>query len=52
MGVSSDPGILCVFHERDRSKDLSYVDIVRAITNLEAAQVDMAGEYHVLNAWR
>jgi len=46
------PGILCVFHERDRSKDLSYVDIVRAIANLEAAELDIAGEYVVLNAWR
>lgn len=46
------PGILGIFHERDRSRDMTYADIARAIGNIEAAGLEIHGEFHVLNMWR
>jgi hypothetical protein len=46
------PGILAVYQDNDRSRDMSYADIVRAIANLEAAAVELADGFHVLNVWR
>jgi hypothetical protein len=31
---------------------MSYAEIVKAIANLENARIPLAGEFHVLNAWR
>jgi predicted nuclease of predicted toxin-antitoxin system len=46
------PGILVVRQERDRKKNLTPHDIVRAIHNLEAANYVLADRYEVLNHWR
>jgi predicted nuclease of predicted toxin-antitoxin system len=45
-------GILAIYQDADLSKNMSYVEIVRAISNLEASGVEIPGEILVLNAWR
>jgi predicted nuclease of predicted toxin-antitoxin system len=49
---SQHPGILLVYQDNDRDRDMSQADIVRAIANLEQAKVAIAGSCHILNAWR
>jgi hypothetical protein len=49
---ANHPGMLVVYQDNDPNRDMSYADIVRAIANLEAAAVTLAGSFHVLNAWR
>jgi predicted nuclease of predicted toxin-antitoxin system len=46
------PGILVVRRDNDRKRDLTPSGIVRALTNLLAAQVPLADHLHVLNHWR
>jgi predicted nuclease of predicted toxin-antitoxin system len=45
-------GILAICEEADRSKNMSYGDIVRAIENITAANVPLPGQFYVLNHWR
>jgi hypothetical protein len=45
-------GIFAICQDNDPSRDMTYADIVRAIANLVGAGVPLAGEYHILNAWR
>ena len=47
----SHPGILAIYSNRFRSKDLSYEDIIRAIANLEVSNIPLKGKFIVLNAW-
>lgn len=45
-------GILAVYQDNDPTKDMSYADIVRAISNLEQTGVTIAGGFWSLNAYR
>ncbi len=45
------PGILAIYHNDDRSKDMSRQAIVRAIANLEAANIPLANQFISLNQW-
>lgn len=45
-------GILAICEEADRSKNMSYADIVRAINNLVSADVELENQFYVLNHWR
>jgi len=45
-------GILLIYEERNRSKNMSLADIVRAIGNLLASGLPIANELHTLNYWR
>jgi predicted nuclease of predicted toxin-antitoxin system len=45
-------GILVVRADNDPARDMKDRDIVRAIINLEAAQVPIDNEFHILNHWR
>ena len=45
------PGILVVYHNDDFSKDMSFKAIVRAIANLEAANLPLANQFISLNYW-
>jgi hypothetical protein len=45
-------GILCVFHDDDASKSMSYRDIGHAPGNLADAGLELAGTFLALNAWR
>jgi hypothetical protein len=46
------PGILAVRRDNDPRRDLTPTGTVRAIRNLEAANVPVADEYVILNHWR
>jgi len=53
MQVQGDhPGLLIVCLENDRKRDMKIADIVRAIGNLEAANMPLENQVHVLNQWR
>jgi hypothetical protein len=49
-------GIFAVYQDNDPSRDMSNVDIARAIRNLEEAVqqggLSIQGEFHTLNDWR
>ncbi len=45
-------GILLVYQDNIRGKDMTALDTVRAIGNLRASGLPIAGEIHVLNHWR
>ncbi len=45
-------GILVIYQDNDRQRDMSYADIVKAIANLEQAGMTVERSFHVLNAWR
>ena len=45
-------GILAVYQDNDPTRDMSYGDIVQAITNLRATGVDIFGGFWILNAYR
>ncbi len=46
------PGILAVYQDNDPTRDMKDQDIVRAISNIEAAGIELRGGFHVLNKWR
>ena len=45
-------GILAVYQENDPMRDMSPTDIARAVGNLLATGLPLAGQVHVLNQWR
>lgn len=45
------PGILAVYHEAIRSKDMSLKAIVKAISNLKAADIPLVNQFIALNHW-
>lgn len=45
-------GVLAIFRDGDPRKTMGYADIVRAIGALEAAQVPVPAQFHILNHWR
>lgn len=45
-------GILVVRGDNDPSRDMKDRDIVRALANLEAAQVPIENDFQILNHWR
>ena len=45
-------GVLAVCEEAERSKNMSYADIVRAIENIVQAGVPLESQFYVLNHWR
>ena len=49
---SSHPGILAVYQNDDRSKNMSRRDIVAAIANLEAANIPLENQFIALNPWK
>ena len=44
-------GILAIYQEADSSKKMSFRAIVKAIANIEAAQIPLAGQFVNLNQW-
>ena len=45
------PGILAIYENKDYSKDMSRVAIIRAIANLEASNIPLANQFISLNQW-
>ena len=48
---SHHPGILAIYQEANPSKKMSFKAIVRAIANLETANVPLANQFISLNHW-
>jgi predicted nuclease of predicted toxin-antitoxin system len=46
------PGILLVYRDNNRARDMTDHEIARAIANLSAAGVPIAGQAHILNHWQ
>lgn len=46
------PGILMIYRNSDRSKNMKYGDVVRAINDLENAISALRGQCVVLDRWR
>ena len=44
-------GILVAHQDGDPAKNMSYLDIVRAIANIESSGWDIASQFVSLNAW-
>lgn len=44
-------GILGIYENQDFSKDMTRQQVVKAIANLEAAQIPLAGQFVNLNQW-
>ncbi len=45
------PGILAVYQDANPSKKMSFKAIVKALANLEAANVPLANQFISLNSW-
>ena len=45
------PGVLAIYENRDYSKNLSRREIVKAIVNLETANILLANQFISLNQW-
>ena len=45
-------GILLVRRSSDKSKDMNYQDIVRAVSNVERASIELVDQCVELNHWR
>jgi len=45
------PGILAIYRDRNKSKNLTHKDIVRSIANIEAAQIKIDNQFIALNQW-
>lgn len=49
---SQHPGIIAIYQENNPHRDMSYDQIVNALSNLEASSAPIENAFHVLNAWR
>ncbi len=45
------PGILAIYQDTNSSKNMIFKEIVRALANLEAANVPLANQFISLNQW-
>ena len=48
----SHSGILLVYRDNDVTRDMRYVDIVRAINRLLTSGLPIVNQVHTLNQWR
>ena len=46
------PGIFLIYQDNDVTRDMTDAEVVRALQNVAAADVPIAGEIHALNHWR
>lgn len=44
-------GIICVYKDRNSSKDMAIIEIIRAIPNLESSGWNITGRFVALNHW-
>ncbi len=49
---SNHSGILAVYQGAEPAKNMSYQDIVKAISNLESANLPLHSQFVVLNQWK
>jgi predicted nuclease of predicted toxin-antitoxin system len=50
--TSDHPGIFLIYSDNDVTRDMTNAEVVRAIANVLAAGVPIAGHVHPLNHWR
>jgi hypothetical protein len=50
--IGRHAGILVIRADNDPGRDMKDADIIRALRNLESANVPVANEFHILNHWR
>lgn len=48
---SKHPGILAIYQNNNRSKDMSRKELVKAIANIETAGIALANQFISLNQW-
>lgn len=46
------PGMIVIYRDNDRTRDMTVPEIVRAIGNLLASGIPIDGQVHTLNHWR
>ncbi len=44
-------GILVVYQDADRSKNMTFKDMVKAIANIEVANIPLTNQFLILNQW-
>ena len=49
---SLHPGILAIYQDSEIGKNMSYQSIVKAINNIEIAEVDIKNQFIILNQWQ
>ncbi len=52
QAIREHPGIFAIYHDDNRSKDLTRSEIVRAITNIETSGIPLANQFIALNQWQ
>ncbi len=45
-------GVIAIYRDGDPRKNMTYQDIGRAVSKLEASGAPIHGQFHVLNHWR
>lgn len=50
--IRSHPGIVAIYQDNDRSRDMTHDDIVRALQNLVNSEAPLEDTFHILNNWR
>lgn len=48
---SVHPGILAIYRDSASSRNMSYQAIVKAVSNLEAANCELGNQFVILNQW-
>lgn len=52
LEITEHAGIIGIYQDNDPTRDMSYDDIVGALSNLLASGMQLENAFHVLNAWR
>lgn len=50
--IATHRGIVALYQDNDRLRDMTHDDILRALQNLMDSGAPLDGTFHVLNAWR
>jgi len=45
-------GVIAIYRDGNPRKNMTYQDIGRAVSKLEASGAPIHGQFHVLNHWR
>lgn len=50
--IAAHPGIVAIYQDNDRQRDMTHDDIVRALQHLAKSGAALENSFHVLNVWR
>jgi len=51
LANSVHPGILAIYQDSDSSRNMNYQAVVKAVSNLEAANYELGNQFVILNQW-